>query len=185
MKTCRARLLVLFGLLLASTSAARADVQIGLSVPLTGPIAWSGAGQQVGAEYAVEDLNAKGGVLDQQIEMMAVDDFCAGDQGLAAARKLVDAGVVAVFGLFCSDAAIPASRVYADAGVLMISSGASNPKLTEQGFRTVFRLFGRDDVQGRMGGDLLADRFGAKRIAILHDGRHLWPRPRGGGQETT
>ena len=56
-------------------------------------------------------------------------------------------------------------------GVLMISSGASNPKLTEQGFQNVFRLFGRDDVQGRMGGDLLADRFGAKPIAILHDGR--------------
>ena len=53
----------------------------------------------------------------------------------------------------------------------MISSAASNPKLTEQGFQTVFRLFGRDDVQGRMGGDLLADRFGAKPIAILHDGR--------------
>ena len=53
----------------------------------------------------------------------------------------------------------------------MISSGASNPKLTEQGFPTVFRLFGRDDVQGGMGGDLLADRFGAKPIAILHDGR--------------
>ena len=102
--------------------------------------------------------------------MIAVDDFCAGDQALAAARKLVDAGVVAVFGLPCSAAAIPASSVYADPEIVMISSGASNPKLTEQGFKTVFRLFGRDDVQGRMGGDLLADRFRAKRIAILHDG---------------
>ena len=103
--------------------------------------------------------------------MIAVDDYCDRDQGLAAARKLVDAGVVAVFGPPCSDAAIPASRVYAEAGVLMISHAASNPKLTEQGFQTVFRLYGRDDVQGSMGGDLLAERFGAKPIAILHDGR--------------
>jgi branched-chain amino acid transport system substrate-binding protein len=167
----RARLLLVIGLLVAATSGARADVLIGLSVPLTGPMAWSGAGQQVGAESAVEDLNTKGGVLGERIEMIAVDDFCDKEQGLAVARKLVDAGVVAVFGPPCSDAAIPASRVYAEAGVLMISHGASNPKLTEQGFQTVFRLFGRDDVQGRMGGDLLADRFGAKPIAILHDGR--------------
>jgi branched-chain amino acid transport system substrate-binding protein len=167
MMTCCSRLMVVLILLFAAAPAARADVLIGLSVPLTGPVAWGGAGHQVGAETAVDDLNAKGGVLGQRVEMIAVDDFCAADQGLAAARKLVDAGVAAVFGLICSDVAIPASRAYADAGVLMISSGASNPKLTEQGFQTVFRLFGRDDVQGKMGGD----RFGAKPIAILHDGR--------------
>jgi branched-chain amino acid transport system substrate-binding protein len=171
MTACRLCLFVVFGLLLGFSSVAHADVQIGLSVPLTGPVAWAGGSSQVGAESAVEDLNAKGGVLGQRLELIAADDFCDRDQGLAAARKLVEAGVVAVFGLPCSDVAIPASRVYAEAGVLMISHGASNPKLTEQGFQTVFRLFGRDDVQGRMGGDLLADRFGAKPIAILHDGR--------------
>jgi branched-chain amino acid transport system substrate-binding protein len=160
-----------FGPLLGFTPVAHADVLIGLSAPLTGPMGWAGAGHEVGAEAAVEDLNAKGGVLGQRLEMIAVDDYCDRDQGLAAARKLIDAGVVAVFGPPCSDAAIPASRVYADAGVLMISHGASNPKFTEQGFQTVFRLFGRDDVQGRIGGDLLADRFGTKPIAILHDGR--------------
>jgi branched-chain amino acid transport system substrate-binding protein len=171
MTVCRVCVLVVFGLVVAVASAARADVLIGLSVPLTGPMGWSGAGQQVGAESAVEDLNAKGGVLGQRLELIAVDDFCDRDQGLAAARKLVDAEVVAVFGPPCSDAAIPASKIYAEAGVLMISHGASNPKLTEQGFQTVFRLFGRDDVQGRMGGDLLADRFSIQPIAILHDGR--------------
>jgi branched-chain amino acid transport system substrate-binding protein len=184
MTTCCCRLPVVFILLLAVTSAARADVLIGLSVPLTGPVAWGGAGHQVGAEIAVDDLNAKGGVLGQRVEMIAVDDFCTADQGLAAARKLVDAGVAAVFGLICSDVAIPASRAYAEAGVLMISSGASNPKLTEQGFQTVFRLFGRDDLQGRMGGDLLADRFGAKPIAILHDG-WVFGKGRTGGQKST
>jgi branched-chain amino acid transport system substrate-binding protein len=171
MTTFCCRLLIAFLLLVAAAPAAGADVLIGLSVPLTGPVAWGGASQQVGAESAVEDLNTKGGVLGQRVQMIAVDDFCEADQGLAAASKLVDAGVVAVFGLVCSDVAIPASRAYAEAHILMISSGASNPKLTEQGFQSVFRLFGRDDVQGRMGGDLLADRFGKRPIAILHDGR--------------
>ncbi len=171
MTTCRVCLLVVFGLLFAITSVAHAEVLIGLSVPLTGPVAWAGGSSQVGAESAVGDINAKGGVLGQRLELIAADDFCDRNQGLAAARKLVEAGVVAVFGLPCSDVAIPASRAYAEAGVLMISHGASNPKLTKQGFQTLFRLFGRDDVQGRMGGDLLADRFGAKPIAILHDGR--------------
>jgi branched-chain amino acid transport system substrate-binding protein len=184
MMICGARILAVIGLLVSFTNGARADVLIGMSVPLTGPVAWSGQGQQVGAETAVEDLNAKGGVLGQQIEMIAADDFCDRDQGLAAARKLVDVGVAAVFGLICSEVAIPASKVYADAGVLVISSAASNPKLTEQGFSTVFRLFGRDDVQGRIGGDLLADRFGARPIAILHDGAGLRPGPRRGGKET-
>jgi branched-chain amino acid transport system substrate-binding protein len=55
--------------------------------------------------------------------------------------------------------------------LVVFGLAASNPKLTEQGFQTVFRLFGRDDLQGRMGGDLLADRFGGKPIAIVHDGR--------------
>ena len=66
MTASRVRLLLVFGLLVAITPAARADVLIGLSVPLTGPMGWSGAGQQVGAEIAVEDLNAKGGVLGQR-----------------------------------------------------------------------------------------------------------------------
>ena len=79
--------------------------------------------------------------------------------------------MVAVFGHQCSGAAIPASKIYADAGILMISTVATNPKLTEQGFTNVFRMVGRDDLQGRIAGDLLAERWGDKPIAILHDGQ--------------
>jgi branched-chain amino acid transport system substrate-binding protein len=102
--------------------------------------------------------------------MIVVDDYCSGAQAVAAANKLVEAGVVAVVGHDCSGAAIPASVVYAKAGILMISTFATNPQLTERGLHDVFRTVGRDDVQGRIAADLLAERFGDKSIAILHDG---------------
>jgi branched-chain amino acid transport system substrate-binding protein len=154
-----------------AASSARAEVRIGLGAPMTGPNAWAGGRTEEGAKLAVADLNAKGGVLGEQIEMITADDYCDGAQAVAAANKLVAAGVVAVFGHQCSGAAIPASKIYADAGILMISNGATNPKLTEQGFSNVFRVIGRDDVQGRIAGDLLAERWGGRPIAILHDGQ--------------
>jgi len=149
--------------------AAGAEVLIGLATPLTGHMAWAGASNQVGAESAIADLNAKGGVLDERIELLVVDDACQPDQAVAAAAKLVDAGVVLAIGHHCSIASIPASRIYAAAGALMMSPFSTNPKLTEQGLATAFRICGRDDVQGRVAGDLLAERFGEKLIAIVHE----------------
>jgi branched-chain amino acid transport system substrate-binding protein len=163
------RLVVVLGLLHVVTSAVRAEVVIGLASPLTGPMAWAGASNQLGAESAVADLNARGGVLGERLELLAVDDFCDPDQALMAAEKLVDAGVPLVIGHHCSHATLPASKVYAAAGVLMITPFTTNPKLTEQGFPTVFRMCGRDDRQGQVAGAFLAERFGNKSIAIVHD----------------
>ena len=167
----RLRLFVLSILSIAALHApvAVAEVLIGLATPLTGHMAWAGASNQVGAESAVADLNAKGGVLGERIEMLVVDDACDPDQAVAAATRLAEAGVALVIGHHCSIASIPASGVYAEAGVLMMSPFSTNPKLTEQGFPTVFRLCGRDDVQGRVAGDLLAERFGDRSIAIIHE----------------
>jgi branched-chain amino acid transport system substrate-binding protein len=120
---------------------------------------------------AVADLNAGGGVLGEQIELIVADDYCDGEQAVAAAHKLIADGVVAVFGHQCSGAAIPASKVYADTGLLMVSNLATNPKLTEQGFTHVFRVVGRDDRQGKIAADLLAERWADRPIAILHDGQ--------------
>jgi branched-chain amino acid transport system substrate-binding protein len=122
------------------------------------------------SDAAVAQLNAQGGALGERIDMSVVDDACVADQAVVAARKLIDAGVVLVIGHHCSAASIPASQLYAKAGMLMISAFSSNPKLTEQGLRTVFRAQGRDDRQGEMAGDLLAERFGHQPISILHDG---------------
>ena len=156
---------------LATTAVARAEVLIGLAAPLTGPYAWGGAWTRGNVEAAVADLNARGGVLGEPIEIIVADDYCDGEQAVAAANKLIADGVAVVFGHQCSGAAIPASEVYAQAGIPMISTGATNPKLTERGLSNVFRVIGRDDVQGEMAAELLAERWRDKKIVILHDGQ--------------
>jgi branched-chain amino acid transport system substrate-binding protein len=104
------------------------------------------------------------------LKVIVGDDACDGEQAIALATKFVSGGVVFVAGHPCSDAAIPAAPVYNQAGILMISPLATNPMLTELGLTNVFRVVGRDDVQGVMAGNYLADHWGDAQIAILHDG---------------
>ena len=119
---------------------------------------------------AVADINANGGVLGENVRLIVGDDACDPDQAVAIANKLVNDGVVFVAGHFCSHSSIPASKVYEKAGVLMISPGSTNPRLTDEGGDNVFRVCGRDDQQGTVAGDYLADAWADKKIAILHDG---------------
>ena len=117
----RRRLLVCrrhLGLRRSCARAAEAEILIGVAGPMTGVYAWAGERYQRGAALAVEDLNAKGGVLGQQVELIVGDDFCDADQAVALARKLVSDGVVFVAGHWCSHASIPASKVYEEAGIL-------------------------------------------------------------------
>ena len=148
---------------------ARGEVLIGAAGPVTGQFAWNGEQMQRGTEMAVADINAAGGVLGQQVRLITVDDFCDPVQAVAAAQKLVADGVVFVVGHMCSESSIPASKVYEAAGVLQISPASTNPMLTEQGRATVFRVIGRDDAQGTVAGNYLADHWADKKIAILHD----------------
>jgi branched-chain amino acid transport system substrate-binding protein len=156
--------------LLVSSGGAGAEVLLGVPAPLSGPETWVGAAVVPAAETAVRELNAAGGVLGEQVRIIKVDDYCDGAQAVAAAHKLVAEGVDFVLGHICSGAAIPASQVYADAGVPMMTPLATNPLLTEQGLSNVFRICGRDDLQGAMGGGYLAGRWPEGKIAILHDG---------------
>ena len=150
-------------------SSAGADVLIGVAGPMTGDRAWYGEQMQRGAELAVADINAAGGVLGQQVQLVAADDYCDPEQAIAAARKLVSQGVVFVVGHFCSGASIAASEVYAAAGVLEISPVSSNPMLTELRRANVFRVAPRDDASGILAGNYIADHWPDKKIAILHD----------------
>ena len=97
---------------------AGAEVLIGVAGPMTGKDAWFGEQMERGAAQAVADLNAKGGVLGQQVRLVTADDFCDPEQAVAAARKLVSDGVIFVAGHYCSGASIPASEIYEAAGVL-------------------------------------------------------------------
>ena len=157
-------------LIMLGSSSVHAEVRIGAATPLTGPNSWMGEQHERGVTMAVADLNKAGGLLGESIELIVVDDYCEGEQAVAAARKLIGDGVVFVAGHLCSGAAIPASALYQEAGIVMIFPGATNPKLTEQGFRNVFRVQKRDSEQARLAGDYLAERWGDAKIAILHDG---------------
>jgi len=163
-------LLTLFVSLAALGAGAQgAAIKIGVPVPLSGGNAKMGNDISQAATLAVEEWNAKGGVLGRKIEIMAFDDACDAQQSVTAAHKLVDGGVVAVAGGYCSSAAIPASAVYHDAGVAFVADASSNPKLTDQGFENVFRVIGRDDQQGPYAAGFMINALKAKKIAIIHD----------------
>ncbi len=165
------RLATVAVIMLAATlgGPARAEVLIGLAGPMTGKDAWFGEQIERGAALAVADLNAKGGVLGEPVQLITVDDFCDPEQAVAAARKLVSDGVIFVVGHYCSGASIPASAIYEAAGVLMISPASTNLMLTELGRSNVFRAIHRDNAAGVVAGNYLADHWADKKIAILHD----------------
>jgi branched-chain amino acid transport system substrate-binding protein len=168
----RLHLALIFGVALAAATPpdATADVRIGLGGQLTGAYGLSGQRSRSAAEMAVEDLNARGGVLGQKVTLIAADDACGLQKSVKAARQLVEAGVHFVLGHGCSHSSLLAAGIYETADVLMITAFSTHPRLTEEGRRNVFRLIGRDDEQGRLAGNFLADHFGRKKIAILHDG---------------
>jgi branched-chain amino acid transport system substrate-binding protein len=132
-------------------------------------MSWHGEQHQGGVELAVAELNEAGGVLGEAVMVVIADDYCDGDQALATAKKLAAAGVAV--GHNCSGAAIPVSAAYEDAGIIMISPTATNPKLTDRGFRHIFRMVARDTLHGEMAATYLAERWADGRIAILHDGQ--------------
>ena len=153
------------------TTSAHGEITIGAAGPLSGQERGGGEQLRRGAEMAVADLNARGGVLGQRIKLIVVDDACDPEQAVAVANQLVSERVAMVSGHLCSGSSIPASKVYTKAGIVMISAASTNPKLTDEGGANVFRVIGRDDHQGVVAGNYLADHWGKKKIAILHDGQ--------------
>jgi branched-chain amino acid transport system substrate-binding protein len=151
-------------------AGAAEEIRIGFATPLTGPFATTGARHRTAVELAVKDLNERGGVLAHPIQLVSADDACGIEEAETAAQQLIDAGVLFVIGHLCSHSSLMAAPVYEAAGVPMMTTTASHPRLTEEGRGNVFRLIGRDDVQGRLAGDLLAEWRPRGRIAILHDG---------------
>jgi len=155
-------------LALAGTASAQ-DITIGVAGPLTGQYATFGQQFKNGAELAVADINAAGGVLGKKLKMVMEDDACDPKQARAVAEKLVGMKVPYVDGHFCSGSSIPASDVYAEAGVLQITPASTNPKFTERGMWNTFRVCGRDDQQGAVAGKYIVKHYKGKKVAILHD----------------
>ncbi|MDP2738256.1 MAG: branched-chain amino acid ABC transporter substrate-binding protein [Pseudorhodobacter sp.] len=155
--------------LMFGANTAMADIQIATAGPMTGQYASFGAQMKAGAEQAVADINAAGGVNGEMLALNVGDDACDPKQAVAVANQMASKGVVFMAGHFCSGSSIPASKVYEEEGIVMISPGSTNPKFTDEGGPGVFRVCGRDDQQGLVAGALLAGEFAGKRVAILHD----------------
>jgi branched-chain amino acid transport system substrate-binding protein len=154
---------------IALAGAAQAQIRIGVGGPITGGSAAFGAQLKQGVEQAVEDINAAGGILGQKLTLGIGDDRGDPKEGVSVANKFAADGVKFVVGHFNSGVTIPASEVYQDNGMLVITPAATNPKVTDRGMWNVFRVCGRDDQQGGMAGGIIADKFKGKRVAIVHD----------------
>lgn len=147
-------------------------VKIGHAAPLTGGIAHLGKDNENGARLAIDEANARNIVIDGKkvkFEMLAEDDEEKPDRGPIIAQKFIDAKVAGVVGHLNSGVSIPASTVYAQAGIPMVTGSSTNPKLTEQGLKTVFRTVGRDDQQGPAIASYLASEYKPKLVAIIDD----------------
>jgi branched-chain amino acid transport system substrate-binding protein len=154
---------------LAST-AAIADIKIGVAGPHTGPNAAFGEQMWRGATQAAADINNAGGINGEKIVLVKGDDACEPKQAVSAAKQLVNAeGVVGVIGHYCSSSTIPASKVYDEAQILAITPASSAPALTESGLSTMFRMCGRDDQQGEVAARYIVDTLKSKKVAVIHD----------------
>ena len=156
-------------LALVGGGAARAEIRIAVAGPMSGPNATFGAQLRAGAEQAVADLNAGGGVLGQKLVLDIEDDACDPRQAVSVANAIAGRGDVFVAGHFCSSSSIPASKVYTEEGVLQISPASTNPAYTDQGGWNTFRICGRDDQQGKVAGSYIAAHFRDRKVAILND----------------
>ena len=135
------------------SAAAFADITIATAGPMTGQYASFGAQMKAGAEQAVEDINAAGGVNGEKLVLEIGDDACDPKQAVAVANQMASKGVKLMAGHFCSGSSIPASAVYAEEGIIQISPASTNPKFTdERPGEGIFRVCGRDDQQGQVAG---------------------------------
>ena len=155
-----------------AAATAGIEIKIGHVGPLTGQIAHLGKDNENGARLAIEQANAAGIKIDgkdAKFTLVAEDDQADPKVGTTVAQKLVDAKVAGVVGHLNSGTSIPASPIYNQAGIPVISGSATNPKLTEQGFKTQFRVVGRDDQQGPAIANYLASNTKPKLVAVIDD----------------
>lgn len=148
---------------------AASTIKIGVAGPMTGDQSAFGQDQQNGVRLAVDEWNIKGGVLGKKIELVVEDDQHDPKQAVSVSNKMINEGVAGVIGHFNSSCSIPASNIYHEQMVPMISHGSTNPKLTEQNFNNIFRVCGKDDQQGVKAAGFVIENMKAKSVAILHD----------------
>ncbi|XKG37876.1 branched-chain amino acid ABC transporter substrate-binding protein [Marinobacter sp.] len=153
---------------LMAAGTALADIKVGIAGPKTGPVAQYGDMQFSGARMAIERINADGGVMGVKLDAVEVDDVCDPKQAVTVANRLVNEGVRFVVGHLCSSSTQPASDIYEDEGILMITPASTSPEITTRGYELVFRTIGLDSMQGPVAGKYLAS-LNPGSVAVIHD----------------
>jgi branched-chain amino acid transport system substrate-binding protein len=172
MKTLAGATLVAAMSLVGTAHAQQAEqVKIGFAGPMTGPQAHYGTDFQNGVKLAIADMNATKPVIGgKQVEFVldSADDQADPRTGTTVAQKLVDDGIKGMIGHFNSGTTIPASRIYANAGIPEVAM-ATAPEYTQQGFKTTFRMMTSDTQQGAVAGTFAVKNLNMKKIAIVDD----------------
>jgi branched-chain amino acid transport system substrate-binding protein len=162
--------LVIAGLLAGCSGGDGKTIKIALAVPLTGDDAAHGQGMKRGYEMAIEDANASGKLKGIKLELAEFDDRSDPKEAVTVANQIIsDRQIVGVIGHLNSGCSIPASQVYARRNLVMITPASTNPKLTQQGLKNVFRVCGTDDVQGSFCANYAFDTLKLNRVAVIHD----------------
>nr|AAR19309.1 putative branched-chain amino acid-binding protein [symbiont bacterium of Paederus fuscipes] len=150
-------------------SMAADTIKIGLAGPVAGAVTQYGDMQRAGALMAIEQINEAGGVNGAQLEGVVYDDACDPKQAVSVANKVVNDDIRFVVGHVCSSSTQPATDIYEDEGVLMITPSATAPEITARGYKLIFRTIGLDNIQGPVAGKYIAAHYKDKTIAVLHD----------------
>ncbi len=169
------KIVVLFSILalslsMTATGFAADTIKLGVAGPHSGDLAPYGIPAMKAAQLVVKKINAKGGVLGKQVELLIQDDQCKPEIATNTATKLVTDGADVVLGHICSGATKAALGIYKDAKIPVMSPSATNPPLTQSGeYPNFFRTIASDDMQAKMAVDFAINKLGVKKIAIIHD----------------
>lgn len=154
--------------LIASTARAAEPIKIGLMGPMTG--AWASEGQEMKqvVEFLADDINSKGGINGEKVQVISEDD--GGDPRTAslAAQRLATRGVTAVVGTYGSAVTEATQNIYNESKIIQIANGSTAIRLTEKGLEYFFRTCPRDDEQARVAAGQI-QKLGVKKLAIVHD----------------
>ncbi len=152
-----------------SQAANAADIKVAVVGAMSGPVAQYGDMEFIGARQAIADINAKGGVDGNKLVGVEYDDACDPKQAVAVANKVINDGIRYVIGHLCSSSTQPASDIYEEEGVIMITPAATNADLTTRGYNMVLRTTGLDSDQGPTAAKYIVDTIKPQRIAVVHD----------------
>jgi len=161
-----AALLLLF---VANISFSADNIKIAIAGPSTGPVAQYGEMQLTGVRMAIDQINKTGGINGKMLEGVTYDDACDPKQAVAVANRIVNDHIKFVVGHVCSSSTQPATDIYEDERILMVTGSATNPQITGRGLKLIFRTIGLDNQQAPVAAGYIAKTLKPKAVAVLHD----------------